>query len=110
MNAYIVQQVLFKGGTKMSIIIKELVRRKLKQISYNDLLDHSHQYGFSISKEQAKQISHYLKHYNGDPFKHDDRETMFRELANITDIETARAARKLLNELIKSYGLEYLFE
>ncbi|WP_068674302.1 DUF2624 family protein [Oceanobacillus sp. Castelsardo] len=94
----------------MSIIIKELVRRKLKQTSDIELLDYSQQYGFSISKEQAKQISNFLKHYNGDPFRHDNRETMFRELANITDLHTAKAARKLLNELIKSYGLEYLFE
>lgn len=94
----------------MSFIIKELVRRKLKLITPDEILMYSKDYGFSITNIQAQQISKYLSQYNGDPFKHRDREAMFQELANITDTRTAQAARSLLNELVKSYGLEHLFE
>ncbi|RKQ37806.1 DUF2624 domain-containing protein [Oceanobacillus halophilus] len=95
----------------MSIFIKELVRKKLKQISSEELMFYSKQYGFSLSKHQAMQISNYLNQNSSvDPFKFNDREKMLRELARITDIETAQQARKLLDEVIKSYGLEHLFE
>lgn len=34
---------------------------------------------------------------------------MFRELARITDENTAKKAEKLFQETIKAYGLEHLF-
>ncbi|WP_156290715.1 DUF2624 domain-containing protein [Oceanobacillus salinisoli] len=94
----------------MSIFIKELVKKKLKQITPDELQFYAKQYGFSISRQQAMQISNYLKQSTVDPFKLKDRERMFRELARITDLQTAKEARSLLDEVIKSYGLENLFE
>ncbi|MFD1850260.1 DUF2624 domain-containing protein [Oceanobacillus bengalensis] len=94
----------------MSFIIKELVKNKLKQISANELLQYGKQYGFTLSQNQASEITHFLRNNTLDPFQTKDREEMFRKLAEITDIETAKQARKLLDEIIKSYGLAYLFE
>ncbi|WP_085991891.1 DUF2624 family protein [Oceanobacillus senegalensis] len=94
----------------MSIFIKELVKNKLKQINSDELLFYGRQYGFSISRQQAQQISKYLKQNSLDPFKLKDREKMFQELAHITDINTAKEARNLLDEIIRSYGLQHLFE
>lgn len=93
----------------MSIFIKELVKRKLSQLSYEDLLNYSEQYGFSITTGEAKEISRYLKNHNVDPFNENDRLKMLHELAQITDSNTANKAQKLFDEIIHSHGLEYLF-
>ncbi|WP_368855436.1 DUF2624 family protein [Virgibacillus salexigens] len=51
-----------------------------------------------------------MKQNNVDPFSANGRAKMLRELAKITDIQTAKKAQKLFNELIQSYGLSHLFE
>ncbi|MBY7143364.1 DUF2624 domain-containing protein [Virgibacillus sp. NKC19-3] len=93
----------------MSIFIKELVRQKLKQLSPEDLLQYGKQYGFSLNLSEAQEITAYLKTASIDPFRTADREKMFKELARITNVDTAKKARLLFNELIKSYGVDYLF-
>ncbi|WP_373892828.1 DUF2624 domain-containing protein [Virgibacillus natechei] len=93
----------------MSNFIKELVRNKLKQLSPDELLQYGKQYGFSLSQSEAQEITAHLKSDSIDPFRAADREKMFRELARITNVDTAKKARLLFNELIKSYGVDYLF-
>lgn len=93
----------------MSNFIKELVRKKLKQLSPDELLHYGRQYGFSLSQSEAREITTYLKSNPVDPFHVADREKMFKELARITNVDTAKKARLLFNELIKSYGMDYLF-
>jgi len=94
----------------MSAFIKQMVKNKLKQVTPDELLYYGKQYGFSLSKHQAVQITNYLSEQSLDPFREKDLHRMLRELAVITDVQTAKKANKLLNELIKSYGLEHLFE
>ncbi|GAA0441019.1 MAG: DUF2624 domain-containing protein [Bacillota bacterium] len=94
----------------MSNFIKEMIRRKLAQLTAPELLHYSNQYGFSLSNNEAQQIITYLKKNNVDPFSSHGREKMLRDLALITDQATAKKAQKLFNELIKSYGLGHLFE
>jgi len=94
----------------MSIFIKDFVAKKLKQVSAEELLYHGKQYGFSLSKTEAKQITDYLKTNNVDPFHSNGRRKMVKELARITDEKTAKKAQKLFHQLIKSYGLEHLLE
>ncbi|AXI09472.1 DUF2624 family protein [Oceanobacillus sp. 143] len=94
----------------MSIFIKEMVKVRLKNLSTNDLLHYGKQYGFSISTAQAKAIIDFLKQNTLDPFIKQDREKMFSKLANITDNNTSKKAEKLFHGLIKSYGLEHLFQ
>ncbi|MFC4558833.1 DUF2624 domain-containing protein [Virgibacillus kekensis] len=93
----------------MTNFIKDMAAKKIKQLSPDDLLHYSKQYGFSISKQQAEQITSYLKTSKADIFNNRQREKMFKDLAKITDAETARKAKKLFNELIRTYGLEHLF-
>lgn len=94
----------------MSLFIKELVKMKLKQLSYQDLLNYSIQYDFSLTKMQAQNIIEYIHTNDFDPFDESDRIKISNELAQITDQATATQANLLFNELISSYGLEYLFE
>lgn len=93
----------------MSNFIKELIRKKLKQLSSEELLHYGKQYGFSLNRSEAQDIAAYIKESSIDPFHAADREKMFKELARITNLDTAKKARLLFNELIKSYGVDYLF-
>ncbi len=94
----------------MSIFIKELIKRKLNQISVADLLQYAEQYGFSLTKTEAEKIVMYLRTNNIDPFNKNDRTKMFQALTQITDINTANKAQNLFDEMIHSYGLEHLFD
>ncbi|MGY0692903.1 DUF2624 family protein [Virgibacillus sp. FSP13] len=93
----------------MSRFIKDLIANKITQLSPEELLHYSQQYGFSITNTQAKAITTYLKTHTIDPFHADGRAKMLQELARITDLKTAKKAQKLFNEIIKSHGLESLF-
>lgn len=93
----------------MSIFIKQLIKKKLKQITHEEVVFYSKQYGFSITEQEAIDIAHFMKHNDLDPFDASDRAIMFKTLAEITDKNTAVNAEKLLMQLIQSYGLEHLF-
>lgn len=93
----------------MSIFIKELIKRKLSQVSVTDLLEYGEQYGFSISNTEAEKIVAYMNSNNVDPFNENDRSKMFQALTQITDVNTANKAQRLFDEIIRSYGLEHLF-
>lgn len=99
-----------KGGIFMSFFIKELVKNKLKQITSDELLHYANNYNFSITNKQAQQITQFLKNNKLDPFKKRDREQMFNQLEYITDKQTSDNARVLLEHIIKTNGLEYLFD
>jgi|SRR5690625_615580 len=93
----------------MSIFLKQIVKQKIKKITYDDILFYSEQYGFSIDEQQAREMANYLTHHDLDPFDATDRKMMFQTLAQITDKKTAEEAEQLLFQLIKTYGLEHLF-
>lgn len=93
----------------MSKFIKELVMNKLKQLSANELLHYSKQYGFHISFRQAKHIETYLKQNAIDPFSESGRKKLYQDLAQITDQSTARSAQQLFEKIVQENGLEYLF-
>ncbi|WP_096270603.1 DUF2624 domain-containing protein [Paucisalibacillus globulus] len=93
----------------MSIFIKQMIINKMRQITPEDILIYSQKYGFVISQEQAIEISNYVRRKKLNPFDKREREKMLRDLSEITDRNTAIKANKLFYELIKSYGLEHLF-
>jgi len=94
----------------MSFFIRELIKSKLNEITLNDLIHYSKQYGFSITETEAKQILLYIRNNELDPFDQNNLEKMFQDLAQITNRETAIKAQKLFNEIISSYGLGHLFD
>ncbi|GAA0602302.1 hypothetical protein GCM10009001_19040 [Virgibacillus siamensis] len=93
----------------MTNFIKELVMNKLKQLSADELLHYSNQYGFSISLNQAKQIETYLKQNTVDPFSKTGQKQLYKDLTQITDQRTAQKAQRLFEKMIQEHGLEYLF-
>jgi len=94
----------------MSTFIKGIVIQKLKQISYEDLLFYGNEYGIQLEENEAKAMANYIKNNRIDPFNEKDRMKTFHELAQVANEETAIKTESLFNELIKSYGLEHLFE
>jgi hypothetical protein len=94
----------------MSIFIKQMIINKMRQITPEDVLIYSQKYGFVISREQAIEISKYVRRKKLNPFDKREREKMLKDLSEITDRNTAIKANKLFYELIKSYGLEHLFD
>ncbi len=93
----------------MSKLIKDLAIKKMKQLSPEELLHYSDQNGITITRTQAKQIISYLQNHSVDPFNESGRHKMLLELSRITDQETAKKSEKLFQQLIKAYGLDYLF-
>ncbi|TFJ94099.1 DUF2624 domain-containing protein [Lentibacillus salicampi] len=94
----------------MSTFIKQLVTKKLRKLSPDELLHYAHQYHFSITKKQANEITAYLRQNPIEPFDPAYRDKMFKDLARITDQETSNKAQTLFQEIIKSYGLEGYFK
>ncbi|OZU89953.1 hypothetical protein CIL03_02085 [Virgibacillus indicus] len=90
-------------------IFKEFIKNKLRTLSSEELLYYGKQYGFSVSRKEAENIVSYLKQTPVDPFSKNDRRKMLTELSRITNLQTAKKAEKLFEEMIKSYGLEDLF-
>lgn len=93
----------------MSIFLKEIIKNKLRKLTTEELLHYSSQYGFSLTNTQANQIVSYLRTSSPNPFDQADRDRFMMELEKITDPKTALAAQQLMDEVIKSYGLEHLF-
>ncbi|MFD1412787.1 DUF2624 domain-containing protein [Oceanobacillus jeddahense] len=93
----------------MSFFIKEMIKNKLRRLTSDEILHYSSEYGFSITRTQADQIVNYLRASSPNPFDQADRDRFMVELAKITDQKTAVAAQQLMDEVIKSYGMEHLF-
>ncbi|WLV23577.1 DUF2624 domain-containing protein [Aciduricibacillus chroicocephali] len=93
----------------MSIFIKTMVIHKLRQLTTEDLLQYAREYDFPINKEEAAEISSYLKKADINPFQSSGRAAMMKELAAITSPEVAKSANELFLQLIRANGVEHLF-
>lgn len=91
------------------MIIKELINNKIKQLTSEDLLKYGHEHGFILTNDQAKEIVHYYKNNEIDPFNAEERMRFFKQLGQITDHDTAKKAHQLFIEMIRKYNLEHLF-
>ncbi|WP_226036920.1 DUF2624 family protein [Aquibacillus saliphilus] len=93
----------------MNNFFYDMISKKLKKVSANDLLTHSKEHGINLTTNQAEEIAAYLSKTNLNPINEKDRMKMFKKLALITDIQTAQKAQKLFKKLIKDYGVESWF-
>src|SRR5699024_6258489 len=93
----------------MSQFIKELMIQKIKSLSLDELQTYSRKYNFHLTEKEALNIISYLQNHHLEPFSADGRVEMFRELAQITNTQTAKRAQQLFLKLIKTYNVEHLF-
>lgn len=89
---------------------KKILLSKWKQIKGEDIFTYAKEYGISITATQAKQIADHIQSSSYDPTKQQDRTKMLKQLAKITDLETAQKCNRLFHQLIKQYGVENLFK
>lgn len=94
----------------MSYFIKEMVKTKLRQLTAGEILHYADQYGFSLTRDEATKIIHYIQTNDIDIFSKKGIDEAHDKIAAITNPQTAQKARALFEQLIKSYGLEHLFQ
>lgn len=94
----------------MSFFIKDLIIKRLSKITIEDVLYYGKQYGFTVTEQEARDIVDYVRKHTIDPFNSKDRKKAFNHLAQITSQDTAIKAESLFVQLIKSYGLDSLFD
>ncbi|CQR46865.1 hypothetical protein BN1058_01148 [Paraliobacillus sp. PM-2] len=93
----------------MQPFVKQMIEKKIKSLSAVELLNYAEQYQISITSQQANMIVDFLHSTNLNPLSDSDRLKMFRTLAQITDLNTAKQTQRLFNQLIKQYGVEDWF-
>jgi len=86
----------------------ELIKRRIKLITVEEVLSYSNQYGFSISRQEALAIVNYLKTTPIESLQ--SKKNLISDLEKLTTISTAKKAERLLDQFIATYGLHYLFK
>ncbi len=93
----------------MNGLTKRIMINKLKQLTASEVFEYAQKYHLSISKTQAQAIANHLKNSTYDPTDAEDRTKMLKKLAQITNMETAKACQQLFQKLIKEYRVEHHF-
>ncbi|MBU5595736.1 DUF2624 domain-containing protein [Amphibacillus sp. MSJ-3] len=89
----------------MNQIFKQVIRKKMTEITPDELLTHAEQYQVALSQAQAVEIIKIINTQKFDPFKKEDLIRMFDHLERITDQATVKQAKIILNQFIKQYNL-----
>lgn len=82
-------------------IFQNIINHKLNTITADELLKYAGQYQISLSKKEATKIAHYIKGKNVNIFNDGERSHLIRELAKITNIDTAKEVNRLLSSFTK---------
>ncbi|AIF66816.1 DUF2624 domain-containing protein [Terribacillus saccharophilus] len=90
----------------MNFIVHKLVLNKLRNLTVDEILEHSQEYQVPLSPVQASQIVQFLRQNRLDPFKEDDRLQMLKALAQITDTQTAQKTHQIFLQLAKEHGIK----
>lgn len=89
----------------MSSLLKKMVRRKLTEVTPNELIKQASGYQVELTQIQATQIVKMLSKNNLDPFRKKDLAEMINYLGQITDQDTVKKAKIILNKFIKQYNV-----
>lgn len=93
----------------MSILIKEIIKNKIRQLRKEELLYYANQYGITLTETEAKHILKYVHENDFDIFSLREIEKFHKKIAEITNPETANKAKNLFLQMITAYGLEDYF-
>jgi hypothetical protein len=82
-------------------IFQNIINHKINTITAEELLKYADQYQISISRKEATQIAHFLKGKKVNIFNDGERSQLIKELAKITNIQTAKEVNRLLSSFTK---------
>ncbi|WP_405101164.1 DUF2624 family protein [Oceanobacillus sp. FSL H7-0719] len=94
----------------MSVILKEIIKNKMKQLRKEELLYYSNQYGITLTETEAKHILKYIHENDFDIFSLQEIDKLHKKIAEITNHATANKAKNLFLQIITAYGLENYFQ
>lgn len=94
----------------MSVILKEIIKNKMKQLRKEELLYYSNQYGITLTETEAKHILKYIHENDFDIFSLQEIDKLHKKIAEITNPATANKAKNLFLQIITAYGLENYFQ
>ena len=94
----------------MNPVFKPVIRKRMQEVTPNELRKQASNYHIHLTNEQASQIVHIIRSQNLDPFKKENLARLLQQLEEITDKETVKKAKILLNQFIKQYDLQSWFK
>lgn len=89
----------------MNPFLKHIVRKKLTEVTPNELIIQARNYNVELTQVQAVQIVKILSRKDLDPFKKTDLASLLKQLEQITDQTTVKKAKIILNQFIKQYNV-----
>jgi len=93
----------------MNQVFKQVVRKKMTEITPRELIEQAKNYQINLTDQQANQIVHTIQSQQLDPFKKENLAKMLKQLEQITDKETVKKAKIILNKFIKQYNIQDWF-
>lgn len=82
-------------------IFENIINHKISNITADELLKYANQFQISITKPQAQKIAEYLRGKKVNIFNNSERTALIKEIARITNPETAREVNKLFIQFTK---------
>ncbi|XLG15086.1 DUF2624 domain-containing protein [Bacillus velezensis] len=80
------------------ILIQRIILQRLNQVTADDLLKYSKQYGISITRSQAADVAALMHGKNINIFDDQERLRLLKKVETITSKETARKVDELFNQ------------
>ncbi|CAM3926494.1 DUF2624 domain-containing protein [Mesobacillus thioparans] len=82
-------------------IFENIINHKIGSITADELLKYASQFNISITKAQADKIAGYLRGKRVNIFNDSERTALIKQIARITNPETAREVNKLFIKFTK---------
>ncbi|MCG8397884.1 MULTISPECIES: DUF2624 domain-containing protein [Bacillus] len=81
------------------ILFQKIILQRLNQVTAEDLLKYSKQYGISLTRTQAAEVANLMNGKNINIFNDQERLQLLKQVENITSKETANT----VNEIFKQF-------
>jgi hypothetical protein len=89
------------GGVITMKIFENIINHKINTITGDELLKYANQFKINVTRTQAQKIAEYLRGRQVNIFDSAQRASLIKEIAKVTDVETAREVNKLFVQFTK---------
>ncbi|MFY2250162.1 DUF2624 domain-containing protein [Priestia megaterium] len=81
-------------------IVQQIVNKKVNNITPKELLKYSKQYNIPITDQQAHTLVSVIRHQPVNIYNLEERRNLIKQIAQVTDRETARRVNELFQQLM----------